>query len=221
MVDSQEIIERSIYSSLLSVLVLKGYTLDPKDYQPITEASIEAFKADRQAILDDKGIYIELYGSSNNQDKSENESNRISIEPRGFLPGEVGFEKLVISDEAENNGSFLVSELPFEAIDQIVDIRLSYVNTTVGRTLLNVLNTAIPQRGYIKPYYLQEKPSAGNIFILLTNFLEQDIMNKGIIEKIYQYTIKDTLLSEPPVIDTVVPMTDISFYISDLKNSII
>lgn len=39
MVNSQEIIERSIYSALLNTSVALGYSINPEDYLPISEAN--------------------------------------------------------------------------------------------------------------------------------------------------------------------------------------
>ena len=46
MVSSQEVIERSIYSSILGVTIGLGYTVNPDDYLPINQENSARFKAD-------------------------------------------------------------------------------------------------------------------------------------------------------------------------------
>ena len=212
MVESQEIIERSVYVAILDTLLKRGLTLNPNDYYPLTPAKAEQYKIDRQAIETEHGTYIELYGNSNSLSKGEKKVPRIVIVPQGFYPGDIGFEKTLITEDED--GGFLVSESPFEAIDQFIDIRLVANKTEDSRLLHNVLNTSIPQRGYIKPYNLDNKPFDGNIFIMLSNYMSGDDYGQGQIEKVYQFTVKDTILEAMPVVDNVVPMVDISYIIS-------
>lgn len=46
MVDSQEIIERSIYCSILNVAKELGFTVDPNEYLPINTQNQQRFKED-------------------------------------------------------------------------------------------------------------------------------------------------------------------------------
>ena len=211
MLHSQQIIERSVYSAILNVLLQKGLTLNPEDYLPISVANTNRYKSDRAAIEKD-GTYIELYGASDSLSKGPKHTPRIVISPQGFYPGDIGFEKTEMDEDEEG---FLVSELPFEAVDQFIDIRLVANDIQESRLLHNVVNTGIPQRGYIKPYNLDNKPFSGNIFIMIVNYFNNDNSEHGIIEKTYQFTIKDTLLSEPNPVDSIVPMVDISFLIGE------
>lgn len=217
MINSQEIIERSIYLSILETLVSVNYTLDPQNYYPITPESEQRYKSDLERIMRNKGKYIYLFGIGNNQSKGMKELlPRIVIDAQGFLPGDIGLPKTMMVREKEN---YVVSESPFEAIDQWIDIHLVSNTSEDNRLLLNILSTSIPQRGYIKPYTHEKVPFDGNIFIEAVNFYNTPNYDKGLIEKVYQFQVKDTLLDikfgskeEPTIIP---PMVDISLLIQE------
>lgn len=57
MVSSQEVIERSIYSSILGVTIGLGYTVNPDDYLPINQENSARFKADI-AKLKNMWVYL-------------------------------------------------------------------------------------------------------------------------------------------------------------------
>ena len=52
MVNSQEIIERSIYAALLNMAIKLGYTINPEDYLPTSASNAERFKEDLKKITD-------------------------------------------------------------------------------------------------------------------------------------------------------------------------
>ena len=62
MVNSQEIIERSIYVAILNMAIKLGYTINPEDYLPTSAVNAERFKEDLKKITDDKGFYISIFG---------------------------------------------------------------------------------------------------------------------------------------------------------------
>ncbi len=216
MLHSQQVIERSIYFAILNILLQKGLTLNPEDYMPLSEANSIRYKTDREAIEADKHLYIELYGSSDSLSKGLKFAPRIVISPQGFYPGDIGFEKSQLEDDNDSD-NFLVTEMPFEAIDQNIDIILVSNNIEESRLLHSIVNSAIPQRGYVKPYTSVNKPFSGNIFILLANFYKADNNEHGLIEKVYQFTVKDTILEDIPFIDETVPINDIRLLLQDTE----
>lgn len=214
MVTTQEILERSIYSSLLKTMVDNGYSLKPEDYLPSTPATKVAYDADVKAIEATGKPYIFLFGPGNTQSRGIKECPRICIEPQGFFPGDIGFHK---QDLEKTDDGYKVSESNYtETVDQLVNIHLVSNNISDMRVLHNILSSSIPQRGYIKPYIYPDKPFDGNIFIQLSNFFSLQDTDKGIMEKVYQFTIKDTTLDELFVaVDTISPIRDISVLLDD------
>lgn len=193
MVSSQTIIERSLYCSLLKTAISLGYTLDPENYYPISPENSLRFTSDKQEIIDSKGCYLSIYGIGNNQSRGIKECPRITLESKGFMPGDMGLPKQIIE---KSDNDFFVSEFPFEAIDQYIDIHLVANNQEDMRLLHVILYSSIPQRGYIKPYNLEEPPFDGNIFLEISNFYDLPNTDKGIMEKVYEYTVKDSILEE-------------------------
>lgn len=215
MIDSQEIIERSIYQSLLETTIRLGYTLNPEDYYPITPENLQRYQQDKAKIVATKGRFIPIFGVGNNQVKGmKDELPRIVVDSQGFLPGEIGLPRDMMEKVGQN---FVVTEQPFEAIDQFIDIHLVSNTQEDIRLLLNIMVTSIPQRGYVKPYIYEDAPFDGNIFLEITNFYNTPNLDKGIIEKVYQFQVKDTLLdinfgsTEEPVV--IPPLIDISVLI--------
>lgn len=193
MISSQEIIERSIYSALLKTLVSLNYSLDPLDYYPVDEDNKNKFKSDKEAIKKEKGFFIDLFGVGNNQSRGMKECPRITLEAKGFMPGDMGLPKQIME---KVDDSYFVSEFPFEAIDQYIDIHLVANNQNEMRLLHTILFSSIPQRGYIKPYHLEEIPFDGNIYLEVSNFYDMPDNDKGIMEKVYEFEIKDSILTD-------------------------
>lgn len=219
MISSQEIIERSVYSALLETLISTGYCLRPDDYFPISKENQTKFLADKTKIEKEKGCFISLFGISNNQSRGMKQCPSITIESHGFMPGDIGLPKEIMDKVGD---SYFVSEYPFEAIDQYIDIHLIANSQEHMRLLHTMLFASIPQRGYIKPYHLEYIPFDGNIYIEIANFYDQPNTDKGIMEKVYQFTIKDSLLDIPTkVSDPIVPINAIELLITSSNTSML
>lgn len=208
MIDSQEIIERSLYEAILHTAIKLGYALNPLDYLPINCTNQKKYEEDLSK-LSKHPIFI--FGTGNNQSKGQEITPRIVINARGFYPGSVGLPKELISKE-EGIG-FTSSEFPYEAMDQVIDIHLVANNQEDLRLLHQILFFSIPQRGYLKPYTEEEFLFSGNIFLELTNFYDSPSRAQGIMEKVYQFEVHDCLIgvSEKPA--DLVPIQDISLLI--------
>lgn len=203
MVNSQEIIERSIYSALLGVAVKLGYSVNPEDFLPINAENSKKFK---EAISKLKK-FVQVFGTGNNQSKDKKETPRIVVNARGFYPGSIGLPRELITKE-EGIG-FTATEYPYETIDQYIDIHLVAGTQEDLRLLYQIMFYAIPQRGYIKPYTEDSFLFTGNIFIELVNFFDIPNLDMGLLEKIYQFQVMDCILEEIPGKVDFVPITTI------------
>lgn len=208
MISSQTIIERSVYSAILETLVSTGYSLRPDDYFPISTENSKRFNQDKTNIQSEKGRFISVFGIGNNQSRGIKECPRITIEAKGFMPGDIGLPKSII-DKVED--SYFVSEFPYEAIDQYIDIHLVANNQEDMRLLHTMLFASIPQRGYIKPYNLESIPFDGNIYIEISNFYDLPDTDKGIMEKVYEFTVKDSILENLVQTDSENPIVPINY----------
>lgn len=206
MIDSQEIIERSIYEAILHTAVGWEHTLNPLDYLPINCQNQNRYQEDLKKIQNP--IYI--FGTGNNQSKGSEVTPRIVVNARGFYPGSIGLQKKTLNKE---DRGFSATEYPYEAIDQVIDIHLVANNQVDLRLLHQILFYSIPQRGYLKPYTEKEFLFSGNIFLELTNFYDSPSRSQGIMEKVYQFEVYDCLLGVQDKETDLVPIQDISLLI--------
>ena len=205
MVNSQEIIERSIYMALLRVTVELGYGLDPNNYLPVSIENSEKFQQD----LKNLNKYIPIIGTGNATSKDQKITPRIVLNARGFYPGNIGLPKELI-EKSEGIG-FTANEEPYETLDQYIDVHLVASNQDDLRLLHQIMFWALPQRGYINPYTAETFLLSGNIFIEVGNFFDYPNVNLGLLEKVYEYRIYDTLIGEKEdVITDIVPMTSVT-----------
>ena len=205
MVNSQEIIERSIYMALLRVTIELGYGLDPNNYLPVSVENSEKFQQD----LKNLNKYIPIIGTGNATSKDQKITPRIVLNARGFYPGNIGLPRELI-EKAEGIG-FTANEEPYETLDQYIDVHLVASNQDDLRLLHQIMFWSLPQRGYIKPYTADKFLPYGNIFIEVGNFCDYPKVNLGLLEKVYEYRIYDTLIGEKEdVITDIVPMTSVT-----------
>ena len=205
MVNSQEIIERSIYMALLRVTIELGYGLDPNNYLPVSVENSEKFQQD----LKNLNKYIPIIGTGNATSKDQKITPRIVLNARGFYPGNIGLPRELI-EKAEGIG-FTANEEPYETLDQYIDVHLVASNQDDLRLLHQIMFWSLPQRGYIKPYTAEKFLPYGNIFIEVGNFFDYPNVNLGLLEKVYEYRIYDTLIGEKEdVITDIVPMTSVT-----------
>lgn len=210
MITTLEIIERSLYDALLQTLLGRGLTVDPHNYHPYTAESLARLKADIGALQK----FIGLYGMGNAQAKGLKQAPRIVIESHGFFPGGLGLPKFVPG----NQGHY--TEVPFETIDQYIDIRLISTLSEDNRLLHEVLHYSLPQRGYIKPFLESALKKTGNIYIELVNFYDRPEEDGGIIEKVYQYKVFDLVLSHDVALPDMVPLKEVTLVLNQLTTII-
>lgn len=214
MVDSQEIIERSIYYSILNVAKELGFTVDPNEYLPINTQNQQRFKEDISKLTK----YIQIFGTGNNQSKDIKLTPRIVVNAKGFYPGNIGLPRQLI--EKEEGVGFTVTEEPYETIDQYIDVHLVANNQDDLRLLHKILFWSIPQRGYVKPYNQQKFLFSGNIFVELVNFFDIPNLELGLMEKVYEFLIQDTLVLEKAQESYLVPIVDINLLLADYNENI-
>lgn len=199
MINSQEIIERSLYDAILQVAIKLNYSLDPNEYLPITPESVDRCKNDKDRL--DK--YIAIYGTGNATSKDIKETPRIVLNARGFFPGSIGLPKKLI--EKKVGVGYTAFDSVYETIDQYIDVHLVASNQEDLRILHQVLLFALPARGYVKPYNIKDMPPEGNIFIELGNFFDIPNNNLGLLEKVYEFRVYDTLVGLDDTLQTDMP----------------
>lgn len=219
MVNSQEIIERSIYTAILNTAIDLNYTLDPNKYLPKTPENLRKMQNDVQSLK--KFIYI--YGTGNSTSKDQKITPRIVINAKGFYPGGIGLPQFLLEKRIEEGSvSFEADQVPYETIDQYIDVHLVAQNQEDLRLLHQILFWSLPHRGYIKPYTSKKLLTSGNIFLELGNFFDYSNINLGLLEKVYQFKVYDTLVGEKETIPTdLVPIKSIDVFLKEYNEYLI
>lgn len=140
------------------------------------------------------------------------------VNAKGFYPGNIGLPRQLI--EKEEGVGFTVTEEPYETIDQYIDVHLVANNQDDLRLLHKILFWSIPQRGYVKPYNQQKFLFSGNIFVELVNFFDIPNLELGLMEKVYEFLIQDTLVLEKAQESYLVPIVDINLLLADYNENI-
>lgn len=211
MVQSEEIVERTFYVSLLNTAIKMGYAINPDDYLPATPENEAKYHQDKEAIPN----FVSIFGVGNNHSRGAKICPRITVNLNAYYPGTIGMEKFGI--ESSEASQFNVVEFPFETKDISLDVHLVANNMPDMRILHNIMYRALPARGYLKPYlnnyeeWVNQKVGpTGNLFIEIGNFYDYDDKEHGILEKVYSYTCVDGVLEEYINQDiTIVPINDI------------
>lgn len=214
MVTTQEIIERSLYASLMQVALQLNLTVDPEDYLPVNTTNSERYKEAKEAI--DKFIYI--FGVGNNQVRGAKIVPRITIDLNAYYPGDIGTEAFMVGDEKVND-EYRQYIYPFETKNAQFDIHLVANRSEDMRLLHSIMYTALPVRGYIKPFieqtlkdYIANKGlnKTGNLYIEIANYYDHNDQEHGLLEKVYSYTVVDSYIEEVfNEGDTFAPIKDI------------
>lgn len=214
MVTTQEIIERSLYASLMQVALQLNLTVDPEDYLPVNTTNSERYKEAKEAI--DKFIYI--FGVGNNQVRGAKIVPRITVDLNAYYPGDIGTEAFMVGDEKIND-EYRQYIYPFETKNAQFDIHLVANKSEDMRLLHSIMYTALPVRGYIKPFieqtlkdYIANKGlnKTGNLYIEIANYYDHNDQEHGLLEKVYSYTVVDSYIEEVfNEGDTFAPIKDI------------
>lgn len=214
MVTTQEIIERSLYASLMQVALQLNLTVDPEDYLPVNTTNSERYKEAKEAIS--KFIYI--FGVGNNQVRGPKIVPRITVDLNAYYPGDIGTEAFMVGDEKVND-EYRQYIYPFETKNAQFDIHLVANKSEDMRLLHSIMYTALPVRGYIKPFieqtlkdYIANKGlnKTGNLYIEIANYYDHNDQEHGLLEKVYSYTVVDSYIEEVfNEGDTFAPIKDI------------
>lgn len=214
MVNSQEIVERTFYISLLDVAIKLGYTVNPDDYLPQSMENQERFEEDISKLP----LFIPIFGIGQNFVRGPKECPRITLESKAYYPGGIGLNKEILN---KVDGAYQVSELPYETKSTTIDVHLVANTQRDMRILHTIMYAALPPRGYLKPYlndYEEWKTSRldkeGNIYIEVGNWYDQPNVEHGILEKIYTYSVEDGIVDDTLTDIEISPITDITLLLS-------
>ena len=215
---SQTVIERTLYASLLRVALNAGVTVNPEDYLPVNAENQQRYHQACSSIE----TFVAIFGVGNSQVRGQKILPRITIDLTSYYPGDLGVEPYMIGDKGENE-KFILYGYPFETKNSSYDIHLVAQNANQMRLLHQILYTALPGKGYIRPFvfetmaeYLQNPGllKSGNLFVQVGNFYDHNDVDHGILEKVYTYDCIDGLIDETIKDANIAPIHDISAIIN-------
>jgi hypothetical protein len=219
MVTNELIIERSIYAALLRVALDLNVTLNPDNYLPISKENQDRYEHDMKAL----STFVGIFGFGNPNSKGQKITPRIVIELDAYYPGDIGIQQFM--EDTNDNDEYAEYEYPPETKHTSFDIHLVANDSKELRLLHQIMYSALPSKGFIKPFlqdtieeYLNDNTKldpTGNLFLEIGNFYDYTNEEKSIIEKIYVYNVKDGLLEEKIDDNNIAPITDISVLLNN------
>jgi len=208
-------VDYAFYKAILDVLVELGITPDITDTTnyPDTEAGYNNLLNMIQQIKTNRGYCVGLFGVGNTDDKGYEKYPRIVVASRAFLAGDVGNnpEPVYIKDQATNR--YKTETLPPRTSDYYINIHAISGDASQKNLLNGVIATAIPKRGYLD---LPDVPGR-KIFVHEINTTTPEDPERGIMERIYSFEIKDLWESIPKQgPENLSPITEIDVTVNNL-----
>ncbi len=216
LINTIEIVERSLFHAIRKEVVDKGYLPDITLY-PNTDVGVQSYNADLANIKANNGFAIEVFGVGSSQKKYDKKTPRIVIDRLNTLPGALGgspgrIYTGIVNDNALSPESFRVSLMPPQSTDFTYSVILTYETAEQARILFQLLALALPKRGYITQFNNPVK----YMFVKQANFYELVDQDKGTTDSVYTYTVEDIFeatgedgLVDYPESRTIVPITEI------------
>lgn len=204
LINTQEIVERSIFESIRKRIVEEGYLPDIANY-PNTAAGYGNYQSAIDAVKNSQGFAAEVFGHGSSQSKQLKRVPRIAIITRRVFPGDIGglatphYEK-----DPLNPNNIMKVLMDSQTSDLQIDIHLVSNSAKQDRFLNAIVGAVIGRRKYLKVYNDPEQKQT--FFIHQYSYYELPDTLEGIIEKVYSYEVKDLYLFGGQVIQPNVPL---------------
>lgn len=195
LVNAQEVIERSIYHGIRSVVVELGYLPDIYTYDlenpniTIAEAEQERYQQDLYSIKQNMGFVVELFNYSTSQQRGKLKAPRLVIETESFGIGMLGVDPTLEYEKVQ--GVFKKKKNADILTDLYFNIRMIAKSSKQQRLLHQVIVNALPRKGYIKKYTENSLRPNNNLFVRYMSYADLSWTDEGILEKVYRYQIPD------------------------------
>lgn len=207
--DVLEVIDRSIFKAIDDKLVLEGYSVD-RSITGILEDE-NAWRAQEQLIIADKGFVVELFGLSNNHEKLEKKFPRIVYIPQRLMPGDIGNSPAYRYQFDTSGGVYDRLIDPNQTSEYQFKIGLHAVDAKQFRILHAIVASSIPHRQYVPLY----DDNTQQVLILQYSYQDDPDYRKGTLDGYYMYKVVDLFEHSADTIDTVPPITEIDLQIPD------
>jgi len=188
-------VDFAFFKAIMDLCVALGYTANEMDdtLYPDTDDGYNKLKQDIENIKSTKGFAIGVFGVGNTDDKGYETYPRIVLASRAFLAGDVGNNPDPVYTKDPKTNTFNVDTLPPRTSDYYLNVHVISGSASQKNLLNGIIANALPKRGYID---LPDVPGR-KIFIHEINTTTPEDPERGIMERIYSYEIKDLWESTP------------------------
>lgn len=198
-----EIVDRSIFKAISDKLVAEGYAVDRSVPGILLDET--AWRAAEQAIIDDKGFVVEIFGASTNHELTEKKLPRVVYTPQRLLPGDIGnaygptYELNTVTDTYEKTIG------PLQTSNYLFKIGIHGKNAQEYRLMHSAIASVIAHKEYI-PFY-----NDADKYIMLQQYAYQDDpdLRKGTKDGYYFYKVVDIYEGDDKVLDNLAPIAQI------------
>lgn len=188
-------IDRKIFEDLRILLVQSQLCPDISLFNSDT-----AYRTAIQDHVNSGKEFVELCGVGSRESRAEKIAHRVTIDRKGFTPGDIGAFPIVETRLASGSGltsQFEKVQLPASTEDIQYDIRVITNSTEMERRLQMIIHRAFPQRSFLDfgqdHQYLMEKNGSVNL-----------TMNSE-IEWSFKYIVRDVFIEEEETIQEGIP----------------
>jgi len=218
LIQVEERIQRSIYEAIRVELVARGYLPDISDnlLYPNTKAGQEAFQQAMSDITDARGFCVELFSTGALKARGLKKVPRIVIQKGRLLPGDIG-SSVGNSYQPDGAGGFIKVELPPHSTNMFLSIHLVSNEEGQDRVMNNVIGNAISVRRYLP--LLDAVEFTDRFLILQVGYNENNDMDEGIMERIYEFSVPDLYITEKKEVGIISAITEITLEQSNIPNT--
>lgn len=210
LLNTQELVEKTITSAIRTVSVQEGYTADVSVY-----TTNPAYQNAMEAIAAIKNFAVEIYGPGTADRKGVKRVPRIVVTPQKMLSGDVGnIINPTHYNDPDSPGNLISTVLDATTSNLTLEISLSSNSAEQDRILHAILSKAIGQRRYL-PFI-----NDNSLYFLIRQYGFFDVPEypEGIIEKTYNYEVPDLILAETPATLTPALIKEITIETFDNNN---
>lgn len=208
--ETQQIVERSFFMTLLAKVQEFGYIPDKTDTvaYPPTIVGENAYRAAINSIITTKGYAIRVVGSGTTVNVGIKDLPVFVIGSSSYMLGDLGGDLNYHHEYFEQSSNYKKKLLPPQSVDFYLDVHIVCNSIGQYRTMASILALALPMRYYLPSYNAEDKR-----FLITINQGAIDVSdkNKGILEYIYKYKAHD-LYVQPDIYsdDAIEPVNEIT-----------
>lgn len=197
-------IDRAIEWAIRDEVVRLGYWPD------LRAALISGDEAAYQAAVAAMNPKIEVFGSGNYQDRSDQKKNNVIIERRDVEPGEIGFS-YPFEIKRQPDFSFQLLRTPDGSYHIPYEIRFVCDTVALDRVISTIMINTFGHKLYLNG--LNGDMTESDLgFTIVQDGDPVDMSDTNFIERVYLFSVRDVFIGDDKLISTSQMVTEISIY---------